>query len=234
MTTMTLKLAEALDACAASTAPGAGRLLHLRVVNQNNLIVNLPYAVFRDNEFTLSVIYSGRLEPSEIDREAIALAAMAVAQSGQAQERDVVTIPLEPRYIYSNNSYWYPQSTVSDYALGTLRLTVPNEFDVVATGTLTGPPRPATAVPPAAAAVADVRVPERSAGAVPVVRHQPVQPGRRRRTWTFAPLPDRSAIFASRRRTTRCARRRAAVRRPRRRPPRRQRRATPTKSASWS
>jgi hypothetical protein len=147
MTTMTLKLAEALSVRGVYS-PGAGRLLHLRVVNQNNLIVNLPYAMFKDNEFTLSVIYSGRLEPSEIDREAIAPAAMAVAQSGQAQERDVVTIPLEPRYIYSNNSYWYPQSTVSDYALGTLRLTVPNEFDVVATGTQTGPPRQATAVPP--------------------------------------------------------------------------------------
>ena len=47
-----------------------------------------------------------------------------------------VTIPLEPRYIYSNNSFWYPQSTVSDYALGTLRMTVPNEYDVVATGAL--------------------------------------------------------------------------------------------------
>ena len=52
MTTMTLKLAEALTVRGVY-APGLGRLLHLRVVNQNNLIVNLPNPIFRDNEFTL-------------------------------------------------------------------------------------------------------------------------------------------------------------------------------------
>ena len=137
MTTMTLKLAEALTVRGVY-APGFGRLLHLRVVNQNSLIVNLPAPVFRDNEFALTIVYSGRLEPSELDREAIEL------QTPQ-QEREPTVIPLEPRYIYSNNSFWYPQSTVSDYALGTLRITVPNEFEVVATGTLTGPPRAAAA-----------------------------------------------------------------------------------------
>jgi hypothetical protein len=145
MTTMTLKLAEALSVRGVY-APGAGRLLHLRVINQNNVIVNLPNAVFRDNEFTLSVVYSGRLEPSEMDREAIDLSEL-LQDTRPAPERDVVTIPLEPRYIYSNNSFWYPQSTVSDYALSTLRITVPNEFDVVASGSLTGPPKPAQATP---------------------------------------------------------------------------------------
>ena len=146
MTTMTLKLAEALSVRGVYS-PGAGRLLHLRVVNQNNLIVNLPGAVFKDTEFTVSVIYSGRLEPSEMDREAIDLADLLLEQNQQQQEREVVTIPLEPRYIYSNNSYWYPQSTVSDYAVGTMRITVPNEFDVVASGMLQGTPRPAASVP---------------------------------------------------------------------------------------
>jgi Peptidase family M1 domain len=136
MTTMTLKLAEQLTVRGVYS-PGAGRLLHLRVVNQNNLIVNLPAPAFRDNEFTLSVVYSGRLEPSEMDREAIEV------QANQQQEREIPTIPLEPRYIYSNNSYWYPQSTVSDYALATMRITVPSEFDVVASGTQAGPARAA-------------------------------------------------------------------------------------------
>ena len=136
MTTMTLKLAEAF-AVRGVYAPGFGRLLHLRVVNQNSLIVNLPTPVFRDNEFTLTIVYSGRLEPSELDREAVAVQA-------QQQERESIQIPLEPRFIYSNNSYWYPQSTVSDYALGTLRVTVPADLDVVATGTLTGRPTPAS------------------------------------------------------------------------------------------
>ena len=140
MTTMTLKLAEAFTVRGVY-APGFGRLLHLRVVNQNSLIVNLPSPMFRDNEFALTIVYSGRLEPSELDREAISLQSQ--------QEREPVAIPLEPRYIYSNNSYWYPQSTVSDYALGTLRVTVPTDYDVVATGTLTGPPRPLTDSPAA-------------------------------------------------------------------------------------
>ena len=138
MTTMTLKLAEAF-AVRGVYAPGAGRLLHLRVVNQNSLIVNLPTPYFRDNEFTLTIVYSGRLEPSELDREAVDV-------QTQQQERETSQIPLEPRFIYSNNSYWYPQSTVTDYALGTLRVTVPTEFDVVATGALTAPPKPAPAV----------------------------------------------------------------------------------------
>ena len=135
MTTMTLKLAEAFTVRGVY-APGFGRLLHLRVVNQNSLIVNLPSPVFRDNEFALTIVYSGRLEPSELDREAINLRS--------PQEREPITIPLEPRYIYSNNSFWYPQSTVSDYALGTVRVTVPADYEVVATGTLTGPARPLT------------------------------------------------------------------------------------------
>ena len=102
MTTMTLKLAEQLTVRGVYS-PGAGRLLHLRVVNQNNLIVNLPTPAFRDDEFTLSIAYSGRLEPSEMDREAIDL------QPAQQQpERELPSIPIEPRYIYSNNSYLVP------------------------------------------------------------------------------------------------------------------------------
>ena len=93
--------------------------------------------MFRDNEFALTIVYSGRLEPSELDREAITL-------QTQQQEREQSTIPLEQRYIYSNNSYWYPQSTVSDYALGTMRLTVPSDYEVVASGTLSGPAKPAS------------------------------------------------------------------------------------------
>ena len=95
MTTMTLRLAEAF-AVRGVYAPGFGRLLHLRVVGQNSLIVNLPSPVFRDNEFTLTIVYGGRLEPSELDREAIDLQAQ--------QEHEPIAIPLEPRYIYSNNS----------------------------------------------------------------------------------------------------------------------------------
>ena len=166
MTTMTLKLAEALTVRGVY-APGFGRLLHLRVVNQNSLIVNLPAPLFRDNEFALTILYSGRLEPSELDREAI-----DVQQTSQ-QEREPLIIPLEPRYIYSNNSYWYPQSTVSDYALGTVRITVPSEFDVVATGTSSGPAKPVDRDAGRRTPPEDLRFPERSSGSLPLLRHQP-------------------------------------------------------------
>src|SRR4029453_11477818 len=46
----------------------------------------------------------------------------------------------EPRYIYSNRSYWYPQGTVGDYATARLEITVPPEYDAVASGTPAGPP----------------------------------------------------------------------------------------------
>ena len=46
----------------------------------------------------------------------------------------------EPRYIYSNRSYWYPQATVTDYATARLRITVPADYDAVASGTPAGPP----------------------------------------------------------------------------------------------
>jgi hypothetical protein len=132
LTTMTLRLAETLTVRGVYS-PNFGRLLHLRVVGQNSLIVNLPVAAPHGSELWLNVIYSGRVAPQELDREALAL----------RQDPEGVQIPLEPRYIYSNRSYWYPQSTVSDYATSRLRITVPPEFDVVASGMQTAPPAPA-------------------------------------------------------------------------------------------
>lgn len=137
LTSMTLRLAEQL-VVRGVYAPGVGRLLHLRVVNQNNLIVNLPSAAFRDQEFTLSIAYAGRLEPTQMDGEVLSL-----APGPQPQDREITPIPLEPRYLYSNNPYWYPQSSVTDYALATMRITVPTEYEVVGSGTVTGPAKPA-------------------------------------------------------------------------------------------
>ena len=51
----------------------------------------------------------------------------------------IVLLP-EPRYIYSNRSYWYPQATVADYATARLEITVPPDYDAVASGTPAGPP----------------------------------------------------------------------------------------------
>lgn len=135
VTTLTLRLAEPLTV-RSIVSPQLGRLLHLRVIGQNSVIVNLPTAVMRDAELGLQVIYSGRIEPQTLEREAIA--------AGRQQDvQEAVQIRLEPQWVYSNRSYWYPQNTVTDYATGRLRIIVPPDFDVIASGTPTGPPAPA-------------------------------------------------------------------------------------------
>ena len=130
--TLNLRLAEDLTVHGVYS-PGHGRLLHLRVVNQNSLIVSLPEAASQDSELWLQVVYSGRMPPQELDREAI-----AVTQDIP----DPIILPPEPRYIYSNRTYWYPQSIVSDYATLRLRITVPDSHQVIATGMPVGEPSP--------------------------------------------------------------------------------------------
>src|SRR5262249_27237328 len=107
---LTFKLAESLTVRGVY-APEFGRRLHLRVVGQNSLIVNLPVIVTRGTEMWLEIVYRGRLPAQSFDREALVV----------GQEQDV-TVPIEPRFLYSNRTYWYPQSTVTDYATAKLRV----------------------------------------------------------------------------------------------------------------
>jgi Peptidase family M1 domain len=137
LTALTLRLNESL-AVRSVVSSEYGRLLHLRVVGQNSIIVNLPTSVSRGTEFWLNIIYGGRLEPQQIDREGL-----TVSRQEQQPAQEQVYIPLEPQFLYSNRSYWYPQSTVTDYATAHLRISVPNDLDVVASGTPVGPPAPA-------------------------------------------------------------------------------------------
>src|SRR5204863_9756988 len=97
----------------------------------NAVIVNFPMPVPRGTELSLQVVYGGRIEPQELDREAIAF---------DPQEHEPIVVLPEPRYIYSNRSYWYPQATVADYATARLEITVPADYDAVASGTPAGPP----------------------------------------------------------------------------------------------
>ncbi len=123
---LTFKLAEMVNVRSVYSQE-FGRLLHLRVVGQNSLIVNLPEFAQRGTELQITIAYSGMVPPQPLDREAM--------QIGQApQPRETTEIPLEPRYLYSNRSYWYPQSPVTDYATARIRITVPSEYDVIATG----------------------------------------------------------------------------------------------------
>ncbi len=136
LNTLTLSLAESL-AIQSVVSREFGRLVAIRVYNQNSFIVNLPKAVPKDTILGLAITYRGRVAPQAIDREAIVLG----APQGQEQEIDEQSpVLLEPSYLYSNRSFWYPQSQTS-FATATLRLKVPGSYACVASGD----PNPATA-----------------------------------------------------------------------------------------
>ena len=68
--TVSLRLAESLTVQSVSSEE-LGRLLHLRVRNQNTIVVNLPAPVLRDQILTINTIYSGPLVAQRPDREAL-------------------------------------------------------------------------------------------------------------------------------------------------------------------
>lgn len=134
--TITLRLAEPL-VVRSVTSPQFGRLLYLRVVGQNNILIGFPTTVVAQADVDLVITYGGRLPPQSVEREAVTVQQVA---------EDVIQIPAEPQFTYSNRSYWYPQSLVTDYATAKLTINVPAELDVIASGAALGP---ATTVPAA-------------------------------------------------------------------------------------
>jgi hypothetical protein len=140
LTSLTLKLADSLVARSV-VSDRFGRLLFLRVRNQNSIVLNLPTAVPRDTELGLTIAYAGELAPQTPDREAVALTARSEV-FGQKPDRqpaapvDRLNFQAEPSYLYSNRSLWYPQAGVSDYATAKIRLQLPISYDCVASGDL--------------------------------------------------------------------------------------------------
>ena len=128
LSALTLRLADSLSVTAIAS-PDYGRLLHLRIRHQNSVIVNLPIPLERDKEMTLVIAYSGRVEPQNVEDEAV--------QAGEGGPEDPF-VSAEPNFLLSNRSYWYPQNPISDYATATLRITVPEGFTCVASGRLRG------------------------------------------------------------------------------------------------
>ena len=129
VSTITMRLDEALTISSVSSAE-LGRLLTLRVIGQNNVIISLPRPAYRDDRLSFDFSYSGRLDPQALDREAI--------QVVGAQEGERTVLLPEYRYLYSNRLFWYPQNEASDYATARMRLSVPSEYQVVASGTFAG------------------------------------------------------------------------------------------------
>ncbi|MEP7304615.1 MAG: M1 family aminopeptidase [Acidobacteriota bacterium] len=132
ISSVSLRLAESL-VVQSIVSDQFGRLLGVRVRNQNTIIVNLPAVLLRDDDLVLTIAYAGRLEPQREDTEALAPQG---AGRPQSPVDDQIVFQPERSFLYSNRSYWYPQATVTDYATASLRLTVPQNIDCVASGTL--------------------------------------------------------------------------------------------------
>ncbi|MGE5200094.1 MAG: hypothetical protein ACM3H9_10670, partial [Rhodospirillaceae bacterium] len=128
---LTLRLAERLT-IRSVTSNEFGRLLSLRIRGQDNVLVNLNGYATRDTVITLDIVYSGRLEPSEPDRETLA------PQFPQEQPQIIESAPFpgETSLLYSTRSHWYPQGPVDDYATAEMHLTVPESYQVAASGEL--------------------------------------------------------------------------------------------------
>ncbi|HSK10215.1 MAG TPA: M1 family aminopeptidase [Vicinamibacterales bacterium] len=140
LNSLTLRLAEPMQVHEVSS-PEFGRLLALRVHNQNSVVVNLPGTVTRGYRIAVSITYSGVVPPQPIDREALSLG----GPQWVIQEEEALPVPLEQSYLYSNRSYWYPQPSTPGYATARLRLTVPPGFGCAASGdlvTIVTPPAP--------------------------------------------------------------------------------------------
>ena len=131
MGVLTLRFAESLSVSSVSSDE-FGRLLFLRVKNQNSVLVNLPQPVARDFPMTLTVTYAGRLLRQNSLDESVDLS--VGDQQRNNQPDDVPYVPSEPKWLFSNRNYWYPQNQVTDYATARVRLIVPAEYAVIASG----------------------------------------------------------------------------------------------------
>jgi hypothetical protein len=136
---LTMRLAESLNVSSVMSDE-FGRLLFLRVRNQNSVLVNLPTPVARDFEITLTIAYSGRLERQRMQDESVLVSSdKPLGLSEDLEQRasqpdDGQFMPVEPKWLFSNRNYWYPQAQVTDYATARVRVTVPADYAVVGSG----------------------------------------------------------------------------------------------------
>jgi hypothetical protein len=138
---LTLRFADSLNVSSV-VSDQFGRLLFLRVRNQNSVLVNLPSPVARDFPMSLTITYSGRLERQRIQDESVDVdfgggdSVESPDEQRNAQPDDLPFVPSEPKWLFSNRNYWYPQNQVTDYATAKVQITVPYEYHVVSSGIL--------------------------------------------------------------------------------------------------
>jgi hypothetical protein len=126
VSTVMLRLEEGL-AVKDVTSVEYGPLLHLRVRGQNALLVSLPRVAPQDSDLTLIIRYAGQVDSQELDVDTVAVLP-------DPQEQTLPSALIEPHFLLSSRVVWYPQNPVSDYATGTLRVTVPSGYRVIASG----------------------------------------------------------------------------------------------------
>src|SRR5690606_17862841 len=101
--TLTLRLADEFN-ISSVTSTRLGRLMYLRVRNQDNFVVNLPFPVPRDTELELDIAYAGPVRTQAIDQESL---------SGQQDRGPIVQprvddlpfVPPERKWLFSNRSH---------------------------------------------------------------------------------------------------------------------------------
>ena len=130
ISSLVLTLAEPLTVRSVTSARH-GYLMALRVSGQDDIIINLPQPLQRDELLDLEFVYGGRLPAIPPEREAI-----EVKGARHEQANDFFNLQALPSYIYTGRSGWYPQGDVTDYATATLRLRVPTGYSTVASGLL--------------------------------------------------------------------------------------------------
>jgi hypothetical protein len=121
---LTLRLSNDL-AVRGVVSPDYGRLLHLRVREQNSVIINFPVPLPRDSDITLIVSYAGQVTPQNVEDESL---------QGESRQEEPLIIPAEPNFLLSSRSYWYPQNPIPDYATATIRISVPEGYGCIASG----------------------------------------------------------------------------------------------------
>ena len=129
LNTFTFKLADTLNVQTVVSRE-LGRLLCVRVRNQDSVVVNLPATLLKGFQLHLDILYSGRLEPQPIDRETIDV------ELPQEQEVLETELPIDESYLFSNRSFWYPQPAVLNYAPADIRVTLDEPWVAVASGQL--------------------------------------------------------------------------------------------------
>lgn len=127
---LTLKLADDFTVTSI-TADRLGRLMFLRVRNQNNVVVNLPAPLPRDTELTLHITYSGPIRTQSLDQESVE---QGSSQGVQLRADELPYVPPEENWLFSNRSHWYPQNQVTDYATSTVRFSVPAGYKAIVSG----------------------------------------------------------------------------------------------------